>query len=432
MTPEEIAKKLGLSKDKTKLINAGFLAITDIFHVSPYPDQFAASTDAKSIKLQNSLNKAIDEEASKHGQTKKDPRDPKDPAQASVFPIPMTIVDLNVGPPFPVAHYNGTEVDFIASECKVAALLTAWELRGVIRRFAAAFGITDPKQLFPEMRKRVDPIIRAQVDLVRDSKDVNLARVSIPDALKVPNYEKMFRVEKAGSGLRISFTQGDHTLDAGENYAKSLRDMIVDSNDPASSACIRGIGYGFLNGALAAGGFYRRTDNTKPKTGNGMWLAGDYEFAAFIRGIVSANDGDARIAGTTKDLAKFMTLVHTGKFADTGDPDGDLLQSLLHGASTVGIFKPLLKHALTNGTYVRNKLGWGELGRGEPGVHYVASEIAEIQNIVANGRSYIYACQNLEMTKDAAQVQDKNGNPLYQQSNVATILERAVTLYEAP
>lgn len=433
MTPEEIARKLGLALSKAgTVVNAALsLAATEIFHPSPYPDKFAASTDPKSIKLQNALNTAINGVATAHGQTMKDPRDPKDPAQASVFPIPMTIVDLNTGPPFPVGHYNATEVDFVASEDKIAALFAAWELRAMVRRFAVAFGISNPATLFPELKTRINPFIRAQVDLVRDSKDVNLAKVNIPDKLKVPVYETLFRVESDGAGgLKINFTQGDTTLDGGENYAKSLRDMIVDSDDPAASRCIRGIGYGFLNGALTAGGFYRRADNTKPKTGNGMWLAGDYDQAAFIRGIVSANDGDARIAGTTGDLAKLMTLIHIGTFADPGDPDGDLLKSLLHGASTTGAFPPLLKSSLTQGQYVLNKLGWGELGRGEKGAHKVASETAVIKDLSNAGRSYVVACQNLEMTSGAAQVNDKNGNAMYQQPDVAAIVERAVTIYE--
>jgi hypothetical protein len=423
-TAADILRKLGLLDEKTAL------ALTQVFRSTPYPDPFAATTDAASVKLQSALTQAITAVAAAHGQVPRDPRDPTDPAQASVFPIPFTIADVTGAGSFPVAHYNGTEVDFVASEDKIAALYAAFELRAMVRRFATLFSLTTQKDLFKELKTRVDPIIRAQVPIIRDGKDVNGRPVAITNEQRSPKYEKVFRATPAGGSLQVDFTQGDRVLDSGNNFNAALTDMIVNSGDGAASICIRGIGYGFLNGALEGGGFFKRTVAADPKTGNGIWLAGDYSNYPFIRGVLSVNDGPAKIAGTTSTLARLMALIKMGTFADAADPGGDLMRTLLHGAGS-GAFPPVLSTFLTKGVYVMNKLGWADLGRGEKGAHYVASEVALIQDIVKNGKSYVIAWQNLEMHEDATRIKDKNGNVLYNQVDIAAVVEKTVTAYEA-
>jgi hypothetical protein len=88
-----------------------------------------------------------------------------------------------------------------------------------------------------------------------------------------------------------------------------------------------------------------------------------------------------------------------------------------------GAFPPVLSTFLTKGVYVMNKLGWADLGRGEKG--------ALIQDIVKNGKSYVVAWQNLEMHEDATRTKDKNGNVLYNQVDIAAVVEKTVTAYEA-
>jgi hypothetical protein len=96
-----------------------------------------------------------------------------------------------------------------------------------------------------------------------------------------------------------------------------------------------------------------------------------------------------------------------------------------------GAFPPVLSTFLTKGVYVMNKLGWADLGRGEKGAHFVTSEVALIQDIVKNGKSYVVAWQNLEMHEDATRTKDKNGNVLYNQVDIAAVVEKTVTAYEA-
>lgn len=57
----------------------------------------------------------------------------------SLVPHSFTIAEVTSGtPPFPMAGHLDSEVDYIASEAKVPVMYAAFELRAMVRRFAAA------------------------------------------------------------------------------------------------------------------------------------------------------------------------------------------------------------------------------------------------------------------------------------------------------
>jgi hypothetical protein len=192
-----------------------------------------------------------------------------------------------------------------------------------------------------------------------------------------------------------------------------------------------------MNGALEAGGFFERPTPADPKTFRGLWIGGNYSFET-IRGELSVNDGPAQFGGTTRQVAKLLALVRSGTFADIADPNGDLAWFLLNKASSPGAaFPPALQSDLgATFPYVLNKLGWAQLGRGDPRANWVASEVALLRTQKADGTNklYVVAWQNMEAKKNPdglhLDVVTKSTHALYLQPDVAEIVKNTVTAYQ--
>jgi|GEM_PF-2080524 len=281
------------------------------------------------------------------------------------FPVRFTLVDVtNASGSFPSAGHLETETDYIASEAKVAVMYTAYALRDMVQRFAAATG-ANLANLFAQLASQMDSSI------IKASK--NIALSLLMDVHRVPSYRSVFAVKPT----TVDFTPG---------FNKALEGMIVPSNNADAATCVHGVGYGYLNGALAAGGFF------DPSTDQGLWVAGDFLAGKkwpYVR-IVSRNDGFVAQAGTTRDMAKLVSLIVTDRLLDSASC-AEMRGRLARAAKGVdtpwvartGIFKP--------GTITHNKLGLGPLKSGTN----VRSEVSVYQSPVAKGRRYVVAWQNL-------------------------------------
>ncbi|MGZ5875602.1 MAG: hypothetical protein ACXWKP_26255 [Bradyrhizobium sp.] len=420
----------------------------NVFRTSPFTDPFVASPDPPDAtpqgKLQKALTDAITAKASEaaHNQILK-PRDPTAADIDTIFPIPFTIADVTTpGGPFPVAHYNGDEVDFIASEAKAMVLFAAIELRNMVRRLVQEKSIKHASDLRKAL-KDIAPQIIGAVPLIKAAKDVRGRKVPIKDAQRLPDYSRIFNFNETGGTLKINFKGAiAPETDASKkkkdyDFGRSLFDMIVNSGDETARNCIDAIGYAFLNGALEAGGFFERPTPGDPKTFRGLWVGGNFAFET-IRGEMSVNDGPAQFGGTTRQIAKLFALIHAGAFADIDDPSGDLASFLLNGATNPGVrFPPTLKNYLGGAfTYVLNKLGWAPLGRGDPSANWVASESALIRTQKADGTTkfYVVAWQNMESRIGAdghLELVSKGTHQLYWQPHVAEIIKNAIGAYQA-
>lgn len=113
---------------------------------------------------------------------------------------------------------------------------------------------------------------------------------------RVPSYRNVFALKPVSWGLRvdIAFTPG---------FDRALEGMIVPSNNAAATTCLYGAGYGHLNGALAAGGFF------DPSSNQGLWVGAEFQGGKKCPNlrIVSRNDGFVAQAGTTRDMAKLVS-----------------------------------------------------------------------------------------------------------------------------
>jgi len=288
------------------------------------------------------------------------------------FPVRFTLVDVtNASGALPSAGYLETVTDYIASEAKVAVMYSAYAMRDMVQRFAASTG-ANTANLFAQLARQMDPSI------VKASKNIAVSLL-MPEH-RVPSYRNVFAMKPAGwGGLRVTvtFTPG---------FDRALEGMIVPSNNADAATCVHGVGYGYLNGALASGGFF------DPSIDQGLWVAGDFQAGKkwpYVR-IVSRNDGFVAQAGTTRDMAKLVSLIMTDRLLDPASCD-EMRRRLARAARGIdtpwvartGIFKP--------GTITHNKLGLGPLKSGQN----VRSEVSVYQSPVAKGRRYVVAWQNL-------------------------------------
>ncbi len=318
----------------------------------PKPDERLVAND----KMQRALDAAIAAAERARG------------LSPGTFPVPFTLVELKKLGPLPSAGYLETVTDYIASEGKVPVMYAAYALRDMVQRFATLRGALSLGDLLVRLAKEMNPAIAAA--------SRNIARSLLQDEHRVPSYGKAFTATGIGKNLQVSFSPG---LD------QALEGMIVPGSDLHAMTCVHQVGYGYLNGALAAGGFF------DPAAGRGLWIAGDYQKEKkwpYVR-IPSRNDGMAAFAGTTRDMAKLVALIMTDRALDPkscNEMRGRLnraANTVFSWVETTGLFSP--------GTITHHKIGLGPLKSNKK----VMSEVTVYQSAVAKGRRYVVAWQNL-------------------------------------
>jgi hypothetical protein len=316
---------------------------------------------------------------------------------AGSLPVRFALADITGGtPPFKAAFFKEDLEDYVASEAKVAVMYAAFALRDMVQRFADKTGITSMTELFTQLKAQVDPSIRKAVPKVESA--ANLA-----DKHRLPTYADCFTGSTVGGKLVIAFKP---------SYLKSLEDMIIPSDNGQAGASVRGIGYGYLNGALAAAGCLDLA------TYKGLWMGGDYSKGTiwpYVR-IPCENDGTTAQGATARSMAALVALLAAKKLLDPGTCDEQL--DLLHRAA-VGPDQPWLDRpaGILHGKFTHNKLGLGPLGTSGPSVR---SEISILQDPVAAGKRYVVSWQNL---KELAPLDF---------ADIATVVKAAITQYEQP
>lgn len=371
-TEGAIKAALGGSPGPTSPSGIGFLGTVPSFpakpagsprNPSPLPVPLFPPKPADPLttdpKMETALWKAIEK-------TEKDRK-----LAPGTFPIPFTIVDVTSGSgSFPSAGYLETVTDYIASEAKVSVMYSAYALRDMVRRLAAS-SVANMVNLPTRLIKDMNPAIINAFNKIKPS--------FIMDVHRVPSYPNVFVIKPAEEG-------GLHvTVDFTPAFDKALERMIVPSDNAAAAICVHGVGYGYLNGALAAGGFF------DPSSAQGLWVGGDFQGGKKwpYERIFSRNDFWVAQAGTTRDMAKLVSLIMTDRLLDP------VSCSEMRGrlARTVGVDPPWIARTgiFKSGTITHNKLGLGPLKSGRN----VRSEVSVYQSPVAKGRRYVVAWQNL-------------------------------------
>lgn len=312
------------------------------------------------------------------------------------LPLSISIADISSGSgPFPVGGFKATEEHYIASEAKVCAMFAAFALKDFAQRVVDAKGLTTQAALFTELKSS------AVLDAIKTAVPQIASATNIGDTQRIPNYAAVLTAAMQGGKLVV-----DHT----SAFQKSLHEMIVPSNNVHAGLCVRGVGYGYLNGALAAAGYL---DTSIP---NGLWLAGDYSQEKIWKTvrIQSVNDQGVGQAATADAMVEMVAQIWTKSIIDAGACDSMI--ALLKDAAT-GVDVPWAKraHILPDASFIGNKLGLGPLKSGKE----VRCEVSVLKDPGKADHLYVLAWHNLIGI----------GQPI-NFADVATLLKAAIDKYE--
>lgn len=158
----------------------------------------------------------------------------------------IALVDLSRAPSIAYS-LNFTKTAYAASLVKIAAMYAAFELQDRVKAAAGAAGARSLAELEQRLRKDWGPVLKR----------------TVPRAVNdFPRLDLIF--QSVGGGFHSAFHN-------------DLKLMLGKSDNDAAGRCIRRIGYDYLNGSLVHAGFYSAAD------ASGMWLAGDYVPAQFVK-----------------------------------------------------------------------------------------------------------------------------------------------------
>ena len=327
-------------------------------------------------------------------------------------PFSLAIIDLGDGgasSTLKCGGFNADSLHYIASGAKIAAMFAAYALRDMVWRFwagaraaqamveraAGEFMVKAPP--LPDL----DSLLQKQVDreILAAAPATIRARASRA-APMVPAYDDVFTMPTTGSPIKPDF-RGDFTA--------AMRLMIVPSDNDAAGTCIRGVGYAYLNAALAA----LRLPSKKGEPG--VWLAGDYGNYTYVY-VNTTNDALAAQAGSAMAMAQLMAMILNNGILSAGDC-GEM-RALLADA-TRGPDQPFLSRDAMEGLKIPlAKITHAKLGRGPLDVGgHVVSETFRLAAPRKPGRNYCVAFQNV----------DNKGANLRE---VAFMLLRAIEIYE--
>lgn len=316
----------------------------------------------------------------------------------------FAIIDLGSGSgagTLKYGEFKGNEEHYVASAVKVAGMLGAFALRDLVHRFVthnkllsgqnaavqavlAAIGGGAPKppakppkppaktpSLFAQLTTLLDPAIEAAASPRLKGTTQRVHRV--------PQWNQVFTEPRPGFAGPPDF-RGEFT--------QALRDMIVPSSNPGAGRVIRGVGYGYLNGAVAAAKLF------DVPAGTGVWLAGDFVGQYPYARINSANDGMVAQAGTALSMAKMLALIVNEAVIDAASCRQ--MKALLVDSVT-GVDTPFLtREAVSDRQRIpldkltHCKLGLGPLKKGGN----VLSEIFRLEGLRKANKAYAVAYQN--------------------------------------
>jgi hypothetical protein len=325
------------------------------------------------------------------------------------LPVRFTFTEVK-GPNsrfFPSTGHLELETDYIASEAKVAVMYSAFVLRDMARRFARVNGVTRSDDLFillsdTKMKGAMMDSIRTLVPRVAKVTLLPPSTRPITDNHRLPKFRDVLSATPNGNGtLDVNFTK---------KFRAALISMTQGSNAGAAT-CVHGVSYGYLNCALAAGGFFN------PQKDKGLWVAGDFlgerVEQPYVR-IPSDNDGNVAQAGTTHQMAKLVSLIKSKRLLGAADCD-EMLAVLSQGGSWIRD-----QRIVRDGCITQAKVGLGPLhGLSGP---QVCSEILVLESPISQGRTYVVAWQNLlySTRKGAINFRD-----------IAIIIRDTISIYES-
>lgn len=253
-------------------------------------------------------------------------------------------------------HYAGIhddEMHFSASLLKVAAMFAAYSLRAEARQLAQT-GFADQNAFITALTAQFSatdatPAIQSKgVGLKPRYTDILTITGFGGGALQVefksdffaslavdhPLFQQYQTIHAREVSLHHIAEDGENAVTlAALNKVSHMYRMIVPSNNTSAGECIRRLGYAYINVKLMKAAFYDQT-SSPPK---GIWLAADYAGGPRVE-IDSVNDAKSAQATTSRQMARFFSLIDLGKLIDQANSNE--MKSLLleaHGVDSAWI-----------------------------------------------------------------------------------------------
>jgi hypothetical protein len=257
-------------------------------------------------------------------------------------PMSVVLVDMT-GPVHVFGGWNVHKTRYSASCVKIAAMYAAFRLRENLNEAAKGLQAKDPDDLIKKITDEWKPIVEKSITGPKD----------------FPQLKTVFKISGSGSGWTFAFTKA---------YQKALEDMIGPSDNYAASTCILGLGYQYINGALAAEGLYSDTLG-------GLWLAGDYSSGRDAPAEKTSKSHQAASAGA---IARFLILLDAKTLVS--ETASNEMRAMMNNS----YLKRILDHLSKSQTYHFGKLG---IGDGDGSYH----DLAVVERPIEKG-SIRYAC----------------------------------------
>ena len=318
------------------------------------------------------------------------------------FPSPISIIDLKTAvsgaTALPIAGFHENEEDYIASAGKVGVLYAAFMIRDMARRFALARAPKDEKDFFAQLNAQMGPAIASAVP-----------RLGLSSPIVKPDYGSMLQATRLGGGLNVHFKSG---------YETSLNGMIIKGENLPTSKCVKGVGYGYLNGSLAAHGFFTNS------TGLGLWVGTDFNGTQPKVFINTTNaDKSEAVASTSDAMARLLAIIIvSGVLSDTicGEMRTRLAGAIAtnHGSDQSWITRSSVSHFIPDNALTHDKVGLGTITVGKTKGTEVFSEVlgldvAKIADL-PGVKKFAIAYQNVHQTEIA---------------DIVTIIRETITTY---
>ena len=204
--------------------------------------------------------------------------------------VAFVIAKLGTGEdPVRFAGVKMNDMYFSASLLKVTLLYASFELMSRVNELGPRFlPGGSPEAFLDNVRLAFGPSITSAVPSIPagEWRNVKFGATLVP--------------KRRGSGV---YTVELDTTD--------LKDIFADQNqDRAARACMRRLGYSYVNGALAAAGLF------DPKAKKGIWYANDLGGGWPQFYVPVATGGKSSAAMTALAMAKLLTAMHRGTLID--------------------------------------------------------------------------------------------------------------------
>jgi hypothetical protein len=224
--------------------------------------------------------------------------------QQRLAKVAFAIAKLGTGAnPVPYAGVKENDMFFSASLLKVTLLYASFELRYRLNKLKPTI-VWDWKPFFASVASAVPSI-----------PDGPWKKMKIDEILRITS-------TSASGVLRFDFTK-QHHADLNAIFANQLQDW-------AARACMRRLGYSYVNGALAAAGFF------DPKTKKGIWYANDLSGGWPQFHVPVATSGKSSAAMTALGMAELLTAMHRGTLIDQTS-SREMMRIMSKGSSWVSL-----------------------------------------------------------------------------------------------